>query len=95
MHDVQSGNITLESGKTCRDYITDYMTTALKDVPIEEFPDRTQESYQAGALDNGTPAPAEVDNSTPEPQQPQAPEPTTVPEQPVGPGRAVSTPAGA
>ncbi|MGN0228162.1 MAG: HsdR family type I site-specific deoxyribonuclease [Paludibacteraceae bacterium] len=27
MHDVQSGNITLESGKTCRDYITDYMTT--------------------------------------------------------------------
>ncbi len=27
MHDVQSGNITLERGKTCRDYITDYMTT--------------------------------------------------------------------
>ena len=69
------------------DIFTDYMTTALKDVPIEEFPDRTQESYQAGALDNGTPAPAEVDNSTPEPQQPQAPEPTTVPEQPVGPGQ--------
>lgn len=27
MHDVQSGNIVLKSGKTCRDYITDYMTT--------------------------------------------------------------------
>ena len=27
MHDVQSGNIKLESGKTCREYITDYMTT--------------------------------------------------------------------
>lgn len=27
MHDVQSGSITLESGKTFRDYITDYMTT--------------------------------------------------------------------
>ena len=69
------------------DIFTDYMTTALKDLPVEEFPDRTQGSYQAGALDNGTPAPAEVDNSTPEPQQPQAPEPTTVPEQPVGPGQ--------
>lgn len=27
MHDVQSGSITLESGKSFRDYITDYMTT--------------------------------------------------------------------
>jgi type I restriction enzyme R subunit len=27
MYDIQSGNITLEPGKTCRDYITAYMTT--------------------------------------------------------------------
>ena len=27
IHDVQSGSITLESGKSFRDYITDYMTT--------------------------------------------------------------------
>mgnify|MGYP000877566265 FL=1 len=77
------------------DIFTDYMTTALKDLPVEEFPDRTQGSYQAGSLD-GTPAPAEADNGTPEqqqPQQPQAPEPTTAPEQPAGPGQGYQTEA--
>ena len=34
LHDVQSANITLESGKTFRDYITDYMTTE-KDQQVE------------------------------------------------------------
>ncbi len=36
LHDVQSGNITLVSGKTCRDYITDYMTT-VKEQRINHF----------------------------------------------------------
>ena len=33
---MQSGNITLVSGKTCRDYITDYMTT-VKEQRINHF----------------------------------------------------------
>ena len=71
------------------DIFTDYMTTALKDLPVEDFPDRTPGSYQRGSL-NGTPMPVDDDYNTPEPQQPTA-APTTAP-QPVAPSEEPGQP---
>ena len=65
------------------------MTTALKDLPVEDFPDRTPGSYQRGSL-NGTPMPVDDDYNTPEPQQPTA-APTTAP-QPVAPSEEPGQP---
>ncbi|MDU0348022.1 transglycosylase domain-containing protein [Actinomyces sp. MRS3W] len=45
------------------DIFTEYMTTALADLPIEYFPERTAGSYYAGGL-YGTPAPVEADEPT-------------------------------
>lgn len=46
------------------DIFTEYMTTALADLPVEYFPERTAASYYAGGL-YGTPAPvAPADTST-------------------------------
>ncbi|WP_136314473.1 transglycosylase domain-containing protein [Actinomyces procaprae] len=46
------------------DIFTEYMTTALADLPIEDFPERTAASYYPGGL-YGTPAPvAPVEEST-------------------------------
>ena len=63
------------------DIFTEYMSTALKDLPVEDFPDRTNGSYQRGSL-HGTAMPVEEDYSTPEPRQQVPPPATTVPEQP-------------
>ena len=64
------------------DIFTEYMQTALKDLPVEDFPDRTAESYQRGSL-NGTSMPVEDDYAPapqPQPTQRQAPVPTTAPQ---------------
>ena len=53
------------------DIFTQYMKTALADLPEEDFPDRTAGSTRPGGLD-GTPAPV-YDEPTTAPTQPQAP----------------------
>ncbi|WP_034514624.1 transglycosylase domain-containing protein [Actinomyces slackii] len=66
------------------DLFVDYMETALADLPIEEFPPRTDRSYTRGAL-YGEPGEVEEDYSTQAPQATQeptqeiAPEPTQEP----------------
>ena len=53
------------------DIFTQYMKTALADIPEEDFPDRTAGSTKPGGLD-GSPAPV-YEEPTTAPTQPQAP----------------------
>ncbi|MDO4900665.1 transglycosylase domain-containing protein [Actinomyces sp.] len=81
------------------DIFTEYMTTALADLPIEDFPERTAGSYTPGGL-YGTPAPVEpveTTNNTPEaPVQTEAPieQPTQQAPATQAPEQNVPTPGG-
>ena len=59
------------------DIFTSYMETALNGLPVEQFPDRTAESYTPGSL-GGAQAPATSDGSFPTPE----PEVTVQPVEP-------------